>query len=365
MRYIVTGGGTGGHIYPALAIAMEIKKKDKEAEILYVGTEKGLESKLVPKAGFEFATVRVKGMPRSLSKESIKSGIELLKGLSDSKKIIKRFKPDVVIGTGGYVCGPVVFMASRKKIPTVIHEQNAFPGITNKILARFVDRVLITFEEARKYFKSNKIILTGNPIRSSLFEVDKSKAYSSFDLNSEEKVIVSFGGSGGQKKLNESMLYFIKNNMNKDFQIVHVTGERHYEGFINELKKDNIDLNDKVKVLPYVYNMPDLLNIADLIITSSGAITLAEISALGKPSILIPKGYTAENHQEYNANAFKDKGASYVILEKDINGDVLEANIIELMENPEKMKEMAECSYKLGIRDSASKIVEIIDELII
>lgn len=365
MRYLVTGGGTGGHIYPALAIAMEIKKRDENAEILYVGTKKGLESELVPKEGLDFRTIRVEGMPRKFNKESFIATKELIHGLFDSKKILKDYRPDVVIGTGGYVCGPVVFMANRMRIPTVIHEQNAFPGITNKILSRFVDKILITFEEARKYFKNrDNIYLTGNPIRNTIFEVNKDKAYEKFDLDRNKSVLLSFGGSGGQKKLNDSMYYFIENNLDSDIQVVHVTGQRFYDEFMNRLKSDGINLPENIRILPYLYDMPELLNITDLIITSAGAITLAEISSLGLPSILIPKGYTAENHQEYNANAFANNGASIVLLEKDLNGELLNNTILDTMNNKEKLKKMAESSSKMGIRDAASKIVDIINELI-
>ena len=194
MRYLITGGGTGGHIYPALAIAWEIKNRYKEAEILYVGTEKGLESELVPKEGFPFKTIRVMGMPRKINLDSIKAIKELFLGLIDSNNIIKEFNPDVVIGTGGYVCGPVVYMASRKKISTVIHEQNAFPGITNRILANYVDRVLVTFEESRKYFKyPEKVIVTGNPVRKSIMDIDKRQAYKDLNIHPNIPLILSFG----------------------------------------------------------------------------------------------------------------------------------------------------------------------------
>lgn len=202
MKYLITGGGTGGHIYPALAIAWEIKRRNKDAEILYVGTKKGLESELVPKEGFEFKTIRVQGLPRKLNRKAIKAMKELLLGIKDAKKIIHDYKPDVVIGTGGYVSAPVVYAASKKHIPSLIHEQNAFPGITNKILSRYVDKVLITFEESKKYFKyPEKIVLTGNPIRRDILVVDKRKAYFELKVNPNKPFILSFGGSGGQKSL--------------------------------------------------------------------------------------------------------------------------------------------------------------------
>lgn len=365
MRYLVTGGGTGGHIYPALAIIMEIKKRDANAEILYVGTKKGMESEIVPREGIDFKAIRVNYLPRNFSKDSFIALKELIHGIFDSKKILKEYKPDIVIATGGYVCGPMGIAAARKKIPTIVHESNVLPGITNKILSKFVDKVLITYEEARKYLKKqDNIILTGNPIRSSIFEIDKEEAFKEFELEKDKKIILSFGGSGGQKKLNESMFDFIKNNRNIDLQIIHVTGKKFYEEFMEKLAKEEIILPNNIKIMPYIYNMPTLLNIIDLIITSSGAITLAEISALGIPSILIPKGYSAENHQEYNARAFSDKGASELILEKDLTGELLSKTILDIIYNDEKLNIMSEESKKLGNKDAAKEIVDIINELI-
>ncbi|QQY80538.1 UDP-N-acetylglucosamine-N-acetylmuramylpentapeptide N-acetylglucosamine transferase [Keratinibaculum paraultunense] len=366
MRYLITGGGTGGHIYPALAIANEIRKRHKNAKILYVGTEKGLESELVPREGYEFRTIRVKGMPRRINKEAFIALKELFLGLKDANRIIKEFNPDIVIGTGGYVCGPVVYKASKKKIPTIIHEQNAFPGITNKILSRYVDKVLVTFEESIKYFKyPEKVIVTGNPIRKSILEVDLNKAYRDLNVNPNVPFILSFGGSGGQKKLNDAMLYVIKNNISKDhFQIFHVTGKRFYEDFMNRLKEERVKLNNNIRVFPYFYDMPKAINIADLVITSAGAITLAEISAVGIPSILIPKGYTAENHQEYNARVFEQNGASLVILEKDLTGDKLEKAIYTLIKDKKILENMRKNSKKIGRINAVDKIVDIIDSLI-
>lgn len=361
MKYLISGGGTGGHIYPALAIANEIKLIDKSADILYVGTEKGLESELVPKAGIKFKTIRVKGMPRKVNKELFIAFKELLLGINDARNILNDFKPDIVIGTGGYVCGPVVYMAKRKKIKALIHEQNAFPGITNKILSRYVDKVLVTFEESQKYFKHEKrVVLTGNPIRKELFEVDKGLAYKKLNIEKNIPLILSFGGSGGQKSLNEAMFEVIKKRSIKDdLQIIHVTGKRHYDGFINKLNEENINLGKNIQVLPYLYNMPEAINIATIVVTSAGAITLSELSAVGVPSILIPKSYTAENHQEYNANSFEEKGASIVIVESELNGKVLDQKISDIILDKAKINSMSANSKKLGNIKAGEKIAEI------
>lgn len=366
MKYLITGGGTGGHIYPALAIAKEIRNRHKNAEILYVGTEKGLESELVPKEGINFKTIRVKGMPRRINKESLIAAKELLNGLNDSRKIIKDFNPDIVIGTGGYVCGPVVYMGKKRKIPALIHEQNAFPGITNKILSRYVDKVAVTFDESKKYFKyPDRVINTGNPIRKEIFEINIEDSYKTLGMKSEKPFILSFGGSGGQKKLNDGMLQLIQSaSINKDIQIVHVTGKRLYEAFMKEVKNHKIKLSSEIRILPYLYEMPEAMNIATLVVTSAGAITLAEISAIGIPSILIPKSYTAENHQEFNARSFEEKGASIVILEKDLKDNILKDQVYNLINDNNKLKKMTKNSKKLGNRDAAEKIVDEIDSLL-
>lgn len=366
MKYLITGGGTGGHIYPALAIAKEIKSKDKNADILYVGTEKGLEAELVPKEGLEFKFIRVKGMPRKINKESFIAIKELIHGMADAKKIIREFKPDVVIGTGGYVCGPVVYMAKKKKIPALIHEQNAFPGITNKILSRYVDKVAVTFDESKKYFKyQDRVVNTGNPIRKEIIEIDKEKAYEALNIDKNLPFILSFGGSGGQKKLNDAMYNFIKAEINnKDIQIIHVTGKRLYDEFMDQLKKDNITLNKNIRVFPYFYQIPEAINIASFVITSAGAITLAEISAVGVPSILIPKSYTAENHQEFNARAFEEKGASILVLEKDLKDNYLNDIIYSIMKDEEKLLNMAKNSKELGKINASEKIFELIETIV-
>ncbi|TJX13336.1 undecaprenyldiphospho-muramoylpentapeptide beta-N-acetylglucosaminyltransferase [Tissierella creatinini] len=366
MKYLLSGGGTGGHIYPALAIANEIKSQNKDAEILFVGTNKGLEAELVPKSGYNFKTIRVSGMPRRLNKESFIALRELLHGLSEAKRIIKEYKPDIVIGTGGYVSGPVVFMAKKRGIPVLIHEQNAFPGITNKILGSQADKIAVTFDEARKYFKHpERVVKTGNPIRKQILEVDKSLAYNKLKIKPTKPFILSFGGSGGQKKLNDAFFQIIKNYKDSDdYQLIHVTGSRMYDSFMERIKNEKIVVHENLRVLPYFYDMPEALNIADIIVTSAGAITLAEISAVGVPSILIPKAYTAENHQEYNARVFEENKAAILLLEKDLTPKLLYNNIMNLIKDKDRLKTMGTNSKKLGDIHAARKISDLIEELL-
>ena len=361
MRYIVSGGGTGGHIYPALAIADEIAKRDSEAEILYVGTPNGLEKELATLAGLPYKTVRVKGLPRRLNMDSLKSGIELLKGLGDANSILKNFKPDVVIGTGGYVCGPILFQAARKGIVTMIQEQNAFPGKTNKILGRRVDSIAIAFEEAKKYFKNpEKCFISGNPLREEFKHLDREKAFAETGLNRNTKIVVSFGGSGGQESINQSILEAIDAFGNEDVQLVHITGKNHYDKFMNEVG----DIPENIRIMSYSHEIPSLLSIADLAIVSSSAMTLAEISAVGLPSILIPKAYTAENHQEYNARAYESKGASVVILEKDLNGEALFDEVMKIVGDESILESMGENSKSIAKLNATESIVDEVERLI-
>ncbi len=363
MRVIISGGGTGGHIYPALAIAEEIKERYEECELLYIGTNNSLEQELAKNAGIKFESLRVKGIPRKLNKKSFIALKELLIGLKEAKKILKDFKPNLVIGTGGYVSAPIVFMASRKHIPSVIHEQNAYPGLANRLLSRFTDKVFITFEESRNFFKNKeKTLLTGNPVRNSLLQIDKESAIERLGLNKDKPLIVSFGGSGGQKSLNREIIALIKHiEKFKDFQLIHVTGKIYYDDFLEILKKEKIVLDDNLTIVPYYYKMPYAINAAELIITSGGAIALAEISAVGKASILIPKAYTAENHQEYNAKAFQNAGAGIMILEEELKDEKLIHTVLDLFDNKEQLENMATKSKNIGNSFAVKKIVDEIE----
>lgn len=367
MKVLITGGGTGGHIMPALAIAQKIKTENLKNDILYVGTKNGLESELVPKEGFKFKAVDATYLERKVSINNVKTVITTIKGIFQSIKIIKEYKPDVVIGTGGYVCGPVVLAGAIKGIPTLIHEQNAYPGITNKILSRFTNKIAISFKESKKYFKDkSKLILVGNPIRKEILNCNRRSARKKFNLDENDIFIYSFGGSGGQKSLNNAMIEFIKINSNKEkIRLLHVTGKRLFENFNKDLKKLVIDqLPKNVEVKSYMYDAPSALAACDIIIGSSGAITIAEITAIGIPAILIPKAYTAENHQEYNARALEKEDAAKVIIEKELTGDKLNEIIDKLIKNKDDLKEMANNSRKMAKLNAEDKIYKIILDLI-
>lgn len=368
MKVLITGGGTGGHINPALAIAQKVRIENPQNEILYVGTKNSLESELVPKAGFQFKYVTAKYLRRKISFENIKTVLASFKGVLEASKIIKEYKPDIVVGTGGYVCGPVVLAASLKKVPTMIHEQNVFPGITNKMLSKVVDVIGISFAEAEKYFPEEarkKLVLVGNPVRKDILIADRKSSREKLNLRPDIILIYSFGGSGGQISLNEAIINVIKNyNGQKNIRIIHVTGKKHYEGFMESIKNENILLNDNIEILDYMYDAATALSASDIVIGSAGAITIAEITVTGVPSILIPKTYTAENHQEYNARALEKQGAAKVILEKDLDGNVLIKAIEEIVDNKNVLRTMSLNSKKLGNTNVENKIYETMLKLI-
>ncbi len=363
MRYIISGGGTGGHIYPGIAIAKEILSNEPDAEILFVGTEHGLEGKLVPREGFDIKFIDVKGFKRKLSFDTFKTVGKLLKSFGSIRKLLKEFEPDAVIGTGGYVCFPVVFIAALKKIPTIIHEQNAFPGVANKVLARYVDAVAISFEEARPRFKGRaRITLTGNPIRKDLFLLDRKKARENLGLAEDVPLVVIFGGSLGAEHINECVRDMINLHGSEiTYNLILATGMKHYEKIMRDIKAP---LPDNIQVVPYIYNMGELLAAADLAVTRGGAITVSELSALGVPSILVPSPFVAENHQEYNARALEENGAAVVILEKDLTSDILYKQILSLSQDKNSLKKMSSNAGKLAITDAADKIYTMINEIV-
>ncbi|SNX52788.1 undecaprenyldiphospho-muramoylpentapeptide beta-N-acetylglucosaminyltransferase [Thermoanaerobacterium sp. RBIITD] len=363
MKYLMTGGGTGGHIYPAIAIANEIRRNENDADILFVGTEKGLEKELVPKSGYVLRTIRVKGFKRKISLDTIKTVKIAFDGLFDARRIINEFKPDIVIGTGGYVCGPVVMMAVLKHIPTLIHEQNAFPGITNRILSRFVNIVATAFEDSKKYFHNkDKVYVTGNPVRLEILNVNKDQALKKLGLVQDKKVIVSVGGSRGAAKINECMVDLLK-YINDDVQILIITGKNQYDTVIKMMKDYDIGIKDNIKIIPYCYNMEDIYAVADIMICRSGAITLAELTATKTASILIPSPNVTHNHQEYNARVLEKNGAALIILEKDLSGKILYDKINSILKNPVLLEKMKVSAKKMSKVNAANDIYKLINKL--
>ena len=349
MKIMISGGGTGGHIYPALTIADELKKIIPDVEIIYVGTAVGLEKDIVPRYGYDMRYIEVAGFRRSLSMDTLKSFYLLYKGLKQAKELIASEKPDLVIGTGGYVCGPIVYQAAKAGIVTCIQEQNAMPGVTNKILARYVNRVFLGYEAARKYFSGKAgVVYTGNPIRREIVNEDKGASYEELRLNPNMKTILVFGGSRGAKSINKAMVGVeLKLSGRTDVQILHATGEANYTEHMKALGARG-GVKDNIHVVPYLHNMPAAQAVADFTVCRAGAIGLAEIAAKGIPAILIPFPYATANHQEFNARAVEEKGAAKVILDKDINSTVLLEEIEFLLDNPEELGKMRRAALNLS-----------------
>ncbi|KQL39525.1 MULTISPECIES: undecaprenyldiphospho-muramoylpentapeptide beta-N-acetylglucosaminyltransferase [Bacillaceae] len=361
MKILVSGGGTGGHIYPALALIKELKKQDSNVECLYVGTENGLEKGIVSKANIPFKSIVITGFKRSISLENFKTVYRFLKGVSDSKKIIREFKPDVVVGTGGYVCGPVVYAAAKLGIPTVIHEQNSIPGLTNKFLNRYVTKVAICFEEVAEYFNKEKVVFTGNPRASEVLGESNPAVLESLGLKSGKRTVLIVGGSRGARPIHQAFLKSVNQLGEKDYQMIYVTGEVHYDSVIEEINK--VGNPENVVVKPFLHNMPEVLREVDLVVSRAGATTLAELTALGKPSILIPSPYVTNNHQEVNARSLEKNGAAIVILEKNFNSEYLVTEIEKVLLNPIKLEEMKNASLKIGVPDAAKKLVNVLEKI--
>ena len=358
MKVIMTGGGTGGHIYPAIAIADEIKSRHLDAEIMFVGTERGMEKDIVPKAGYPIKFITVSGLNRKNPIKLIKTLKDLNHGLHEAKQIIKEFKPDLVIGTGGYVCGPVMKTAAGMGIKTYIHEQNAFPGLTNKLLSRGAERVFVAFDDAKKYFKTKKEPVTvGNPVRHAFTEVDRQAARESLGVKEDEFMVLSFGGSLGAQRINDEMTVAAERLRDRaGLRIFFVTGRRYYSSIMENADKTNA----RVTYLQYIDDMPKYLNACDLAITRSGALTVSEITACGRASVMIPSPYVTNNHQYYNAKVVADRGGAILIEEKDLtNGEVAD-EIEQLMNDRQILEKMEKASAALGTVTSAGKICDII-----
>lgn len=366
MKIIVSGGGTGGHIYPALTLIRTLQQKVDKLEVLYVGTHAGLEADIIPKEGIPFATVDLQGFKRSLSPENLLRAARAIKGVGKAMGIVRKFQPDVVVGTGGYVCGPVLMAASLLGISSLIQEQNVIPGITNKILSKFVNKIATGYQEANGAFPAKKVVFTGNPIRQEVMAQRQEADYEAFDLHPGTTTILVSGGSRGARTINRAMVEVLKHYAGRrDVQILHATGKVEYEDIISRISAAGLDLQqaDNIKVKPYLYNMPQAMAIADLAIFRAGATGLAELTAKGIPAILVPYPYAAENHQEHNARAVEKAGAARVILNKDLTAQGLIQAIDELIGKPEKLQAMAKASAKLGRPEAADTISELIIEL--
>lgn len=370
MKILFAGGGTAGHINPALAIAGYVREQKPDAQILYIGAKGGMEERLVPQAGFDFRSITISGFQRKLSfenlKKNLKTVVHLFTSTAESKKILQEFQPDICVGTGGYVSGPVIREAMKLHIPAVIHEQNAFPGVTNKALSKNADRVLLANDDARKYMdKSARCVLTGNPVRMAVIRAERTESRRKLGLDSRP-LILSFGGSLGAQKINEAVLdLMVETAKNDRCQHIHAYG-KYGAWFPEKLQERGVHLADhpNFDIRPYIDDMPECLAAADLVICRAGAITLSELQAKGRAALIIPSPNVAENHQYFNAMSMVNRGAADILEEKDLSGAALIAKVKKLFENPGTIPSLAAHARKMAILDTNERIYRILKEVL-
>lgn len=370
MKVIIAAAGTAGHINPGIAIANKIKKEEEESKIIFLGTTRGLENDLVPKAGYELKTINAYGLSKEISIANFKKIVKTIKGIGDAKKIIKEFKPDIVIGAGGYICGAATLAANKYKIPVILHESNAFPGKAVKMLAKRVDKILISFKDAENRIKNaKKIVYTGTPVKISKKEYsinEKNEIIKTMGLSETKPIILIFGGSQGAQKINEAVIGILTENLNKNYQIIWATGLKQYDIIKKTLNENTLDIENiqNAKIVPYIYNMEEIMNISNVIVARSGAMTIAEISNLGKPSILIPLPNVSQDHQLYNAKVLEKVEASQIILNNELTKENLNEAINSIVTDAKKMKAMGENALKESAYNAQDKIYKEIKDTI-
>ena len=368
MKVIFAGGGTAGHINPALAIAGYLKQKQPDAEILYVGNKGGMEERLVPKAGFEFKSIHVSGFSRAKTPKALVANVKTVTravtATSACKKIIDEFQPDLCIGTGGYVSGPVLKAAVDKGIPVLIHEQNAFPGVANKMLSTKADAVMLAIADAQKYMKEGcNFVVTGNPVRPEIITADKESARCELGLD-ERPVVLSFGGSLGADRVNEACAELIaRSGKDGRYQHIHAYGQ-YGHWFPDAVKEKGADIEKcpNLDIREYIDNMPTCLAAADIVVCRAGAITISEIQAQGKPAVFIPSPNVAENHQYHNAMALVNQKAGDIIEEKDLTGELLCEKVDNIVSDKARLEEYSKNARKMAIIDANERIYKIITD---
>ncbi|MBR3162921.1 MAG: undecaprenyldiphospho-muramoylpentapeptide beta-N-acetylglucosaminyltransferase [Clostridia bacterium] len=369
MKAIIAAAGTAGHINPGIAIANKIKQEEKDSKIIFIGTTRGLENDLVPRAGYELKTIDAYGLSKTISIDNLKKMYKTLKGIGEANKIIKEFNPDVVIGTGGYICGAVVLAAKKNKIPVILHESNAFPGKAVKMLSSKADTVLVSFEDAKERLPhAKKVVYTGTPVKIQKKEYtiqEKDRIITNLGLSKVKPIVLIFGGSQGAQKINDAILQIIYEKLNSKYQIMWATGPKQYDTIKSELEKKSMNINfiENIKIVPYIYNMEEVMNISDIIVARSGAMSITEISNLGKPSILIPLPNVSGDHQLYNAKVLENVGAAKIILNDKLNGNNLNDTINIIVTNKDKMKQMQEKALTKAAYNVEDKIYDEIKKI--
>jgi UDP-N-acetylglucosamine--N-acetylmuramyl-(pentapeptide) pyrophosphoryl-undecaprenol N-acetylglucosamine transferase len=360
IKVMFAGGKTGGHIFPAIAMAIKFKKRFPQSRISFAGTEGGMEAKIIPPLGFELSQLRVKGLSRKSHLANFLLGAYVLKSLCQAYRLLSLKKPDLVVGTGGYVSFPVVFVAALKRLPIMLQEQNSYPGISTRFLAHFADTICLSYPESTRYFGlSQKIRIIGNPIREDLVGREKDQARRKLQLDQDKKTIFVFGGSQGAHGINMTMLLTLE-LLKSDCQILWQTGESNYDEISEKTKNQQV----KCIVLPFIQDMASAYAASDIVVSRAGALTLAEITACGKPSILIPFPFATADHQRYNAEALQRKGAARMILQTDLTPERLAQEIDSLLGDEANLKNMSDQSKRMGKPEATSLLVDEMEELL-
>ncbi len=361
MRVIISGGGSGGHVFPAIAIADEIKRRNPEAEILFVGANGKIEMEKVPKAGYPIEGLDIAGFHRKLTIRNLMFPVKLVKSLIRARKIVKRYDPDVVIGVGGFASGPVLKMAQRQHIPTLIQEQNSYAGVTNKLLAKGANKICVAYPNMERFFPAEKIKFTGNPVRTDIYdnELNTSRAKAELGLVQDKKTILIFGGSLGAKSLNKAISTQLEKLCTGAYNIIWQVGKLYY----NEYNIPSIVKKPNVTVLPFIEHMDLAYAAADLIVCRAGALTISEISLVKKAAILVPSPNVAENHQYKNAMALVQKDAA-ILVEDNVANEHLVPAILSLMKDDEKKKELEHNIHQFAKPEAATSIVDEVEKLV-
>lgn len=372
MKVLFTCGGTAGHINPGLALARMFRERDG-AEVLFVGADGGMEQELVPREGFPIRTVTITSFYRALNLNGIKHNLITVKNLWKSRRqaarILDEFQPDLVVGTGGYASYPVVRAAAKRGIPTAVHESNAEPGLTTKTLAKVVDKVMVGFEESRRHYPHpERVEVTGTPVRGDFFQMTRQEARAALGFTDDRPVVLTTWGSLGALVMNGHMVDFVRRECREGqpFHHIYGVGQRYYPKVMEELAKSGIDPKDypRVDVREYIYDMPVSMMAADVVLSRAGASTISEISAIAKPSILVPSPNVTANHQEKNARVLSDQGEAVLMLEPDCTGDKLYEQVVSMLAHPTQLAEMSRALSKRSVTDANERIYQVLKGLL-
>lgn len=370
MKVVISAAGTGGHINPGISIANKIMEKEPDSEIIFIGTNRGLENDLVPRAGYKLKHIEAYGLKKELSIKNLTQILKTLNSSKDAKKILEKFNPDIVIGTGGYICGPVFSAATKLKIPTILHESNAYPGKAVKMFSKKANEILVGFKEAKDLLpKAKKVVVTGTPTKIKKIEVSserKKEILKDLGIRNYLPIVLVFGGSQGAQVINKAVEELVIKKLNKDYQIIWATGPKQFDIIKGDFERQSLNINGltNVKMVPYIYNMEEMMNLCDLMVCRSGAMTITEIAIVEKPAIFIPLPSMSANRQEDNARVLEKLGAAKIILNNELNSDILSKEIDSVIKDEDLLFEMGEKAGKIAPNNVEEKIYQEIKQIL-